>query len=132
MAFAFALMPLIRTASDAFALYVLWGAGSGSFWPAQSALLAGLTPSGRRAGAYALQRLTMNLGVALGGAVAGLIASVSHPGSFTVLFEIDVATFAAYLVVLMLWVPLPPCTPSAPPAAGGRWPATGRWSRSRS
>ncbi len=111
MAFAFALMPLIRTASDAFALYVLWGAGSGSFWPAQSALLAGLTPPGRRAGAYALQRLTMNLGVALGGAVAGLIASVSHPGSFTVLFEIDVATFAAYLVVLMLWVPAPALHP---------------------
>ena len=32
----------------------------------------------------------MNVGVALGGVVAGLIASVAHPGSFTVLFLIDV------------------------------------------
>jgi MFS family permease len=101
MAVAFALMPEIRTAWNAFAIYVVWGAGSGSFWPAQSALLAGLTPAERRAPSFALQRLTMNLGVAIGGVVAGLIASVAHPRSFTVLFLIDVATFVGYFVVLL-------------------------------
>src|SRR5437016_7655057 len=49
MTVAFALMPLIRTAWEAFAIYTLWGVGSGSFWPSQSALLAGLTPATRRA-----------------------------------------------------------------------------------
>ena len=44
MTVAFALMPLIRAPWHAFAVYVVWGAGSGSFWPSQSALLAGLTP----------------------------------------------------------------------------------------
>src|SRR3954452_234081 len=39
MTVAFALMPLIRSALEAFAVYVLWGIGSGSFWPSQSALL---------------------------------------------------------------------------------------------
>jgi MFS family permease len=100
MTVAFALMPLIRTAADAFAIYTLWGIGSGSFWPSQSAMLAGLTPAARRAPAYALQRLAMNLGVALGGVTAGLIASVAHPGSFTVLFAIDCATFLGYMLVL--------------------------------
>jgi MFS family permease len=118
MAAAFALMPGIRTAWHAFALYVLWGIGSGAFWPAQSALLAGLTPPPRRAAAYALQRLTMNLGVALGGGVAGLIASVAHPGSFTVLFWIDVATFVVYLAVLALRVPSPTLHPDR---AWGSW-----------
>ena len=100
MTVAFALMPTIRVAWHAFAIYALWGLGSGSFWPAQSALLAGLTPAQRRAPAYALQRLAMNAGVALGGVAAGLIASVRHPGSFTVLFVIDCVTFVGYMLVL--------------------------------
>ncbi|HEU5404808.1 MAG TPA: MFS transporter [Gaiellaceae bacterium] len=100
MTVAFALMPLIRAAWEAFAVYTLWGIGSGSFWPSQSALLAGMTPAARRAPAYALQRLAMNVGVALGGVVAGLIASVARPGTFTVLFGIDCVTFVGYMVVL--------------------------------
>jgi MFS family permease len=100
MTVAFGLMPLIHAAWQAFLIYSLWGIGSGSFWPSQSALLAGLTPAGRRAPAYALQRLAMNAGVALGGVAAGLIASVSHPGTFTVLFLVDCATFLAYMLVL--------------------------------
>ena len=100
MTVAFGLMPLIRSALDAFLVYTLWGVGSGSFWPSQSAMLAGLTPAAKRAPAYALQRLAMNVGVALGGVAAGSIASVQSPGSFTVLFAIDCATFLAYFVVL--------------------------------
>jgi MFS family permease len=100
MTVAFGLMPLIRTAPEAFAIYTLWGIGSGSFWPSQSALLAGLTPAARRAPAYALQRLAMNVGVALGGVAAGLIASVGRPGTFTVLFAIDCVTFLGYMAVL--------------------------------
>jgi MFS family permease len=118
MSVAFGLMPTIRSTGDAFVIYAVWGIGSGAFWPAQSALLAGLAPPRRRAAAYALQRLTMNLGVAVGGVVAGLIASVAHPGSFTVLFLLDVATFAAYLVVLVAWVPSPTLHPDR---------ATGSW-----
>jgi MFS family permease len=97
---AFGLMPLIREAWQAFAIYSLWGIGSGSFWPSQSALLAGLTPPTRRAPAYALQRLAMNAGVAVGGVAAGLIASVRQPQTFTVLFAIDCLTFVGYMLVL--------------------------------
>jgi MFS family permease len=100
MTVAFALMPFIRSPWQAFAVYVVWGAGSGSFWPSQSTLLAALTPPARRSPAYALQRLTMNLGAAIGGVAAGLIASVAHPSSFTVLFLVNCATYVAYMVVL--------------------------------
>jgi len=100
MTVAFGLMPLIREAWHAFAIYSLWGIGSGSFWPSQSALLAGLTPATRRAPAYALQRLAMNAGVAIGGVAAGLIASVRQPETFTVLFAIDCVTFLGYMIVL--------------------------------
>ncbi|HET7572343.1 MAG TPA: MFS transporter [Gaiellaceae bacterium] len=120
MAVAFGLMPGIREVWQAFALYALWGLGSGSFWPAQSALLAGLAPVRRRSTAYALQRLTMNVGVALGGAVAGLIASVAHPRSFTVLFLLDVCTFVGYGIVVALRVPSPALHPDR---ASGTWGA---------
>jgi MFS family permease len=119
MTIAFALMPTIRVAWQAFALYLVWGAGSGSFWPAQSALLAALTPPRRRSGAYAISRLTMNLGVAFGGVVAGLIASVAHPFSFTILFGINCATFVAYIAVLVrLRTPAP-----HPERSRGSWAA---------
>jgi MFS family permease len=117
MTVAFALMPLIRTAWQAFAIYAVWGFGSGSFWPSQSTLLAGLTPPERRSQAYALQRLTMNLGVAVGGVAAGLIASVAHPRSFATLFFIDCATFVVFALVLTRVR-----TPELHPDRGsGRW-----------
>ena len=122
MTVAFALMPLIRVAWEAFAIYVVWGIGSGSFWPSQSALLAGLTPPARRSPAYALQRLTMNLGAAVGGLTAGLVASVAHPSTFTILFVVNCATFVAYALVL-LGVRTPELHPER---AVGSWRAVAR------
>lgn len=99
MAGAISLFPLITNVWQAYALNALLGAGSGSFWPSQSSMLTGLAPATRRHGAFALQRLTMNLGVALGGVVGGSIARADHPRTFTILFLLDAATFAGYAVV---------------------------------
>jgi MFS family permease len=100
MAGSIALFPLIREAWHAFALSAALGAGSGAFWPSQSALVNGLTPQGRRHSAFAVQRVTMNLGVALGGLTGGVIASTARPTTFTVLFLLDAATFIGYVLVL--------------------------------
>jgi len=86
------------------------------------ALLAGLTPPARRSPAYALQRLTMNLGAAVGGLTAGLVASVAHPSTFTILFVVNCATFVAYALVL-LRVRTPELHPER---AGGSWRAVAR------
>jgi MFS family permease len=94
------LFPLVRQPWHAFLLIAIEGAGSAGFWPSQSTLIARLTPAARRHAAYAQQRVTMNLGIGLGGLAGGLIAGVSHPGSFTVLFLVDSATFLAYVAVL--------------------------------
>ena len=100
MAVCISFFPLIRTAWDAFALNLALGVGSGAFWPSQSSLLTALTASGRRHSAFGLQRVSMNLGIALGGLTGGLIASTAHPRTFTILFLLDALTFVAYVVVL--------------------------------
>jgi MFS family permease len=106
MAVAFALFPLIRNPWQAFGLNVLVGLGSGSFWPSQSTLLSSLTPRERRHTAFAQQRMTMNLGIALGGLVAGAIARTDRPGTFTFLFLLNAVTFVVFVGILRL-VPAP-------------------------
>ena len=106
MAVAFALFPLIRDPWEAFGLNVVVGLGSGSFWPSQSTLLSSLTPRERRHTAFAQQRMTMNLGIALGGLVAGAIARTDRPGTFTFLFLLNTVTFFVFVAVLRL-VPAP-------------------------
>jgi MFS family permease len=100
LAVGFGLYPLIREPWHAFALTLVSGAGNGTFWPSQSALLAGLTPAARRHGAYSVQRVSRNLGLGLGGATGGFIATTDDPTSFTVIFLLDAATFLIYLGVL--------------------------------
>ena len=99
-AVAFALFPLIQAPWHAFALLALEGAGTACFWPGQSTLLARLTPRGDRHSAYALQRISMNLGMGLGAVIGGLIATTADPSSFTRLFLLDAVTFLAFAAVL--------------------------------
>jgi predicted MFS family arabinose efflux permease len=112
-AIAFVLFPLIREPWHAFALLAVEGAGTACFWPGQSTLLARLTPPRNRHSAYALQRISMNLGLGLGGLVGGLIATTRHPGSFTTLFLLDAATFLVFVVVLATVREPPPAADEA-------------------
>jgi predicted MFS family arabinose efflux permease len=105
---AFALFPLIREPWHAYALFALDGVGSACFWPGQSTLLSRLTPSEVRHSAYALQRVSMNLGVGLGALIGGLIATTADPSSFTRLFLIDAATFLVFATILVVFVREPP------------------------
>jgi predicted MFS family arabinose efflux permease len=97
---ALSLFPLIREPWEAFALLALEGAGTACFWPGQSTLLTRLTRPDERHSAYALQRISMNLGIGMGALLGGLIATTSDPRSFTVLFLLDAATFLVFAVIL--------------------------------
>ena len=106
LAVGFGSYPLISEPWHAFLASAVAGVGNAGFWPSQSALIAGLTPQGRRHGAFALQRVTRNLGIGLGGVAGGLIATTANPTSFTVLFLLDAATFLVFVAMLPL-VPEP-------------------------
>ena len=99
-AVAFTLFPLIREPWHAYALFAVDGIGTACFWPGQSTLLSRLTPAEDRHAAFALQRVSMNLGIGIGGVVGGLIATTSDPGSFTRMFVLDAATFLVFAAVL--------------------------------
>jgi MFS family permease len=102
MAIGYGALPWVREPWHAYALSLVAGAGNGLFWPSQSTLLVGLAPRERRHSAYAVQRMTRNLGIGLGGLAGGLIATTSNPTSFTVLFLADAGTFLVFVAVLGL------------------------------
>lgn len=104
-------LPLVREPWQAFLFAGAIGFGTGTFWPSISVLLIGLTPQPRRHGAFALQRVALNLGIGLGGLTGGLIASTENATSFTVLFLVDAASFVAMAAVLPV-VPEPRLPPS--------------------
>jgi MFS family permease len=120
LAVGFGSFPLIHEPWHAFLAAAVAGLGNAGFWPSQSALLAGLTPPARRHGAFALQRVSRNLGIGLGGLAGGLIATTANPTSFTVLFLLDGATFLVFAAMLVL-VPEPVLPEEDGEASPGRY-----------
>jgi MFS family permease len=117
----FALYPFIELPWHGFLASSLVGIGTGMFYPAQAALIAGLTPAHKRPAAYAMQRVVVNLGLGLGGVAAGFIASTDAPGTFTVLFVANAASFVGYAFILWAFVPQPPRRARAAGARPGRY-----------
>ena len=107
LAVGYAAYPLVHEPWQGFLVAAVTGIGMGGFWPSQSTLIAGLTPSEQRPAAFAMQRVVMNLGIGLGALTGGLIATTDSPTSFTVLFLLNAATFLVYAVVMLALVPSP-------------------------
>ncbi len=120
MAVGWGLFPLVREAWHAFVLATIAGAGTAAFWPSQSTLLIGVVEPGSRDAAFAVQRITQNLGMALGAVAGGLIASSADPTTYNVLFLLDAATFLVYAVLLSA-VRTPARTVSADGGAPARY-----------
>ncbi len=104
--------PFVRESWQAFGLALIAGAGNAGFAPSHSSLLAALTSREQRTAAYALTRVTDNLGFGIGGLIGGLIATTQVPESFDLLFAVDAGTFLAFMG-LLLFVPAPPRIPDA-------------------
>ena len=119
LAAGYAQYPFVHEPWQGFLASAVAGAGTGTFWPAQSALLAGLASPAERPAAFAMQRMAMNLGFGLGGLFGGLVATTSEPSTFTIIFLVDAATFVVYLGALAL-VPEPRRAESGE-RVPGRW-----------
>ena len=97
----------VDVAWQGFLIAAITGVGNGAFWPAQSTLIAGLTPVEKRTPAFSMQRVVMNLGIGLGALTGGLVASADDPVTYEALFLVNGASFVVYLAVLMAFVPEP-------------------------
>ncbi|HEU4556949.1 MAG TPA: MFS transporter, partial [Longimicrobium sp.] len=83
------------------ALAALAGMTAEMYRPASAALLADLTPPGRRVSTFAMYRVAVNLGYAMGPAAAGFFAA-DHPG---IVFLGDAATSLLYGILVLFAIP---------------------------
>jgi predicted MFS family arabinose efflux permease len=98
-------LPLARSVALVFALTALWAAFGEAVRPASLAAMTMAVREDQRRVAFALNRLAINLGMSIGPAVGGILATVSFP----LLFIVDGATSlaaAALLTVLARTLPV--------------------------
>ncbi len=88
--------PLIRDFRALVALTIAWAAVSEAFRPASLAILTEMVAPAQRKSAFALNRLAVNLGMSVGPAVGGLLATLSYRA----LFAVDGVTSIAAGIVL--------------------------------
>jgi MFS family permease len=90
----------VTTLPIAVAVSVIGGIGIGFWFPSQSALLALIVTPAQRPITTAFQRTALNLGAALGGALAGFIVDIDNVNTFHVLFAINAVTTVLFLLAL--------------------------------
>jgi predicted MFS family arabinose efflux permease len=103
------IIPFATTKPLLFALIFLWAGLTQAFWPSAMALLTGLATPEKRKAVFALHRLAVNLGMAVGPAMGGFIAHHSYRW----VFWTDGLSTLAGAVLLGLWLSTQP-SPGAP------------------
>jgi len=119
-------LALASSAAALFGAAGLLGLGVAIGWPAQGTLLASVAGPAHRSAVFSVRHASMNAGLGLGAVGAAAVVSVTHPGTFTVVYLADAASYLAFVPVLArLRLPTPPRAPanSAPgparPQPGG-------------
>jgi MFS family permease len=92
------LYPFARTVASVYFATAIWAATSELFRPASLAAITHVVTAERRKSAYAVNRLAINLGMSIGPALGGFLATVS----FRSMFVVDGGTTILAALVLML------------------------------
>ena len=95
------LFPLARSFAAVAAMTVLWAGCAEMFRPASLAAITHVVAPGERRQAFALNRLAINLGMSIGPALGGFLATVS----FRAMFAVDAVTtlLAGAVLALTPW-----------------------------
>ena len=79
----------------------LLGAAGGIFWPGFNAMIGAVVPSDIRQRYFGINFTLVNLGIGIGGLLAGSIVDVDRPGTFVAIYLGNAISFLAPLAVLM-------------------------------
>ena len=79
----------------------LLGAAGGIFWPGFNAMIGAVVPSGIRQRYFGINFTLVNLGIGIGGLLAGSIVDVHRPGTFVAIYLGNALSFLAPLAVLL-------------------------------
>lgn len=95
------LFPLARSYAAVAAMTVLWAGSGEMFRPSSLAAIAHVVPPQQQRQAYALNRLAINLGMSIGPALGGFLATAS----FRAMFVVDAVTtlIAGAVLALTPW-----------------------------
>jgi MFS family permease len=117
------LFPLAKSFASVAAMTVLWAGSAETFRPASLAAITHVAPPDQRRQAFALNRLAINLGMSIGPALGGFLATVS----FHAMFAVDAVTtlLAGTLLAITPWRAFSGVNSEAPNRRGERaGPAT--------
>ena len=95
------LFPVAKTFASVVAVTIVWAACAELFRPASLAAITHAVPAAQRKPAFALNRLAINLGMSIGPALGGFLATVS----FRAMFVVDAVTtlIAGAVLALAPW-----------------------------
>jgi MFS family permease len=89
------------TALEAALALGLLGAAAGVFWPGFNAMIGAVVPSDIRQRYFGINFTLVNLGIGIGGLLAGSIVDVHRPGTFMAIYLGNALSFLAPLAVLL-------------------------------
>jgi MFS family permease len=94
-------LALVTEVWHAWIALTLASLGAGVIWAGQNTILTSLTTEAERQNVFGLQFTLLNLGIGVGSAVSGSIVQVARPGTFQLIYLIDMVCYLAPFLLLL-------------------------------
>jgi MFS family permease len=91
----------VHSAAAAFGALTLAAFGGAALWSGQTTIMASLVTDAERQRTFGLSFTLLNLGIGIGGVVAGAVVDVSHPGTFQAIYLADAVSYVIPAVILL-------------------------------
>ncbi|MEV0427052.1 MFS transporter [Micromonospora sp. NPDC050495] len=94
-------LALVDSTAMAFGVMTLIAVGSSAIWSGQNTILASLTGDGERQRVFGLNFALLNLGIGVGGLIAGAVVDVARPVTFQAIYLLDALSYLMPALILL-------------------------------